>query len=72
MIQIFIQLDIQLEIQGKLSKELDLNYYYSNVDHPMSTKLRNSGSTNYMTAKYKTHQHMEKKSKMLWKLLIVQ
>ena len=45
---------------GKLSKELDLNYYYSNVDHPMSTKLRNSGSTNYMTAKYKTSAHGEK------------
>ena len=39
---------------GDLSKELNLDYYYSNVDHPMSTKLRNSGITNYMTAKYKT------------------
>lgn len=39
---------------GDLSKELNLDYYYSNVDHPMSTKLRNSGSTNYMTARYKT------------------
>ena len=45
---------------GKLSKELDLDYYYSNVDHPMSTKLRNSGATNYMTARYKTSAHGEK------------
>jgi iron complex outermembrane receptor protein len=45
---------------GKLSKELDLDYYYSNVDHPMSTKLRNSGVTNYMTARYKTSAHGEK------------
>ncbi|MDZ7820155.1 MAG: TonB-dependent receptor [Aliarcobacter sp.] len=35
-----------------LSKELNLDYYYSNVDHPMSTRLRNSGSVNYMTAFY--------------------
>jgi iron complex outermembrane recepter protein len=39
---------------GDLSKELNLDYYYSNVDHPMSTKLRNNGSVNYMTARYKT------------------
>ncbi len=39
---------------GKLSKELDLDYYYSDVDHPMSTKLRNSGTMNYMTARLKT------------------
>lgn len=39
---------------GDFSKQLDLDYYYSNVDHPMSTKLRNSGILNYMTAKYKT------------------
>ena len=26
---------------GNLSKELNLDYYYSDVDHPMSTKLRN-------------------------------
>jgi iron complex outermembrane recepter protein len=39
---------------GNLSKELNLDYYYSDVDHPMSTKLRNNGSTNYMTARYKT------------------
>ena len=33
------------------SKELNLDYYYSNVDHPMSTKLRNNGAmqmTNHM------------------------
>ncbi len=39
---------------GNLSKELNLDYYYSDVDHPMSTKLRNNGSATYMTAKYKT------------------
>lgn len=39
---------------GKLSKELDLDYYYSDVDHPMSTKLRESGTMNYMTARLKT------------------
>ncbi|QKE28095.1 TonB-dependent receptor [Arcobacter acticola] len=36
------------------SKELNLDYYYSNVDHPMSTSLRNSGLVNYTTAFYKT------------------
>ncbi len=45
---------------GKFSKELDLDYYYSDVDHPMSTKLRNSGVINYMTARYKTSAHGEK------------
>ncbi|MAD41726.1 MAG: TonB-dependent receptor [Arcobacter sp.] len=33
------------------SKELNLDYYYSNVDHPMSTTLRNNGAmqmTNHM------------------------
>ena len=39
---------------ASFSKELNLDYYYSNVDHPMSTKLRTNGSTNYMTAQYKT------------------
>ncbi|MDD2896965.1 MAG: TonB-dependent receptor [Aliarcobacter sp.] len=39
---------------GNFSKELNLDYYYSDVDHPMSTKLRNNGSVNYMTARYKT------------------
>ncbi|MBU3014068.1 TonB-dependent receptor [Poseidonibacter lekithochrous] len=34
---------------GAFSKELTLDYYYSHVDHPMSTKLRNSGSEKYMT-----------------------
>ena len=38
---------------GNYSKELNLDYYYSNVDHPMSTKLRDSGAT-YNTAHYKT------------------
>jgi iron complex outermembrane recepter protein len=31
------------------SKELNLDYYYSKVDHPMSTKLRNGGAVNYST-----------------------
>ncbi|CAM3543543.1 TonB-dependent receptor [Arcobacter aquimarinus] len=34
---------------GDFSKELNLDYYYSKVDHPMSTKLRNNGVTNYST-----------------------
>jgi len=34
---------------GTFSKELNLDYYYSHVDHPMSTKLRNGGSMMYMT-----------------------
>ena len=45
---------------GKLSKELDLNYYYSDVDHPMSTKLRNNGIPTYMTAQYKTSMNGQK------------
>ncbi len=39
---------------GDFSKQLDLDYYYSNVDHPMSTRLRNNGLTTYNTAHYKT------------------
>ncbi len=35
---------------GAFSKQLDLDYYYSKVDHPMSTKERNGGQTTY---KYK-------------------
>jgi iron complex outermembrane receptor protein len=34
---------------ANFSKELNLDYYYSKVDHPMSTKLRNNGTTNYST-----------------------
>jgi len=34
---------------GDFSKELNVDYYYSKVDHPMSTKLRNNGATNYST-----------------------
>jgi iron complex outermembrane receptor protein len=34
---------------GSFSKKLDLDYYYSKVDHPMSTKFRNNGVTNYST-----------------------
>ncbi|WP_066356119.1 TonB-dependent receptor [Aliarcobacter skirrowii] len=39
---------------GAFSKQLDLDYYYSKVDHPMSTKLRNSGQTTYNTNHLKT------------------
>ncbi len=39
---------------GDFSKQLDLDYYYSDVDHPMSTRLRNNGLTTYNTAHYKT------------------
>ncbi|WP_151947974.1 TonB-dependent receptor [Aliarcobacter butzleri] len=35
---------------GDFSKQLDLDYYYSDVDHPMSTNFRNSGSMMYMTS----------------------
>ena len=37
---------------GNFSKELNIDYYYSNVDHPMSTKYRDytaMGATGYMT-----------------------
>ncbi|BAK72648.1 TonB-dependent siderophore receptor [Arcobacter sp. L] len=37
---------------ASFSKELNIDYYYSEVDHPMSTKLRNytaMGATGYMT-----------------------
>ncbi|MGB5866245.1 MAG: TonB-dependent receptor [Arcobacteraceae bacterium] len=34
---------------ANLSKKLNLEYYYSDVDHPMSTKLRNNGAVNYNT-----------------------
>ena len=39
---------------GSFSKELNLDYYYSKVDHPMSTKLRNSGQPTYNTNHLKT------------------
>ncbi|MBP7769536.1 MAG: TonB-dependent receptor [Aliarcobacter sp.] len=44
---------------GALSKELNLDYYYSKVDHPMSTKLRNYNlnSNPIMRTKYSTN-HM--------------
>lgn len=35
---------------GSLSKKLDLDLYRSTVDHPMATKFRNAGATNYTTA----------------------
>lgn len=39
---------------GKYSKELNIDYYYSKVDHPMSTTLRN----NAVMSDYKTN-HMK-------------
>jgi iron complex outermembrane receptor protein len=40
---------------GSFSKELNLDYYYSNVDHPMSVRLRNNATmmkdmTNHMNS----------------------
>ncbi|MCK9491301.1 MAG: TonB-dependent receptor [Sulfurimonas sp.] len=35
-------------------KDVNLQYYYSNVDHPMDTKYRNSGTMMYMTNHLKT------------------
>jgi iron complex outermembrane receptor protein len=35
-------------------KDINLQYYYSDVDHPMDTKYRNSGATAYMTNHLKT------------------
>ena len=35
-------------------KDINLQYYYSDVDHPMDTKYRNSGATTYMTNHLKT------------------
>lgn len=34
---------------GNFSKELNIDYYYSKVDHPMSGKLRVGNATSYMT-----------------------
>ncbi len=34
---------------GSYSKKLELQAYNSKVEHPMSTKYRNAGQTNYMT-----------------------
>ena len=39
---------------GSFSKELNLDYYYSKVDHPMSGKLRNGNGNSYMTNHLKT------------------
>ncbi|MBU1989240.1 TonB-dependent receptor [bacterium] len=35
-------------------KNINLQYYYSDVDHPMDTKFRMSGATTYMTAQLQT------------------
>lgn len=39
---------------GSFSKKLDIEYYYSDVDHPMSGKLRNFGKSSYKTNHLKT------------------
>ncbi len=39
---------------GAYSKKLTLDAYRSTVDHPMSTKYRNAGATNYMTSHLET------------------
>jgi len=35
-------------------KNINIQYYYSDVDHPMDTKYRNSGATSYKTNHLKT------------------
>jgi len=35
-------------------KNINLEYYYSDVKHPMSTKFRQSGATNYVTSELTT------------------
>jgi iron complex outermembrane receptor protein len=39
---------------GEFSKELNFDYYYSKVDHPMSTKLRDYAGITYNTNHLKT------------------
>ena len=52
---------------GNYSKKLNLDYYYSNVDHPMSTKIRNSGSmTNYPYGKLIIKHLFGEKLKIFW------
>ncbi len=34
---------------GQYSKQFNIDYYYSNVDHPMDTSLRESGASTYST-----------------------
>ena len=41
--------DYSLNNLASFSKAIDLSYYATNVDHPMSTKYRTSGATMYMT-----------------------
>ncbi len=36
-------------------KNINLEYYYSDVKHPMSTKFRQSGATNYVTSELTTN-----------------
>ena len=40
---------------GSFSKELNLEYYYSKVDHPMDTALRDGGQMMYMTNHMKSY-----------------
>ncbi len=39
---------------SNIYKNLNIQYYYSDVDHPMDTKYRNAGAVNYMTNHLKT------------------
>jgi iron complex outermembrane receptor protein len=49
--------DVAYDIKnlGDFSKKLTLQYYASDVDHPMSTQLRNSGASTYTTAHLTTN-----------------
>lgn len=44
---------VDLKNLGSFSKKLSFDYFNSKVDHPMSTKLRNSGAKKYKT----NHMH---------------
>ena len=39
---------------SNIYKNLNIQYYYSDVDHPMDTKFRNTGAVNYSTNHLKT------------------
>lgn len=39
---------------SNIYKNLNIQYYYSDVDHPMDTKFRVAGAANYMTNQLKT------------------
>jgi iron complex outermembrane receptor protein len=44
-----LNLKYSIKNLSKYSKKLDFQIYNSKVEHPMSTKYRNAGQTNYMT-----------------------